>query len=80
MDITEAYDILHYYYPEKIMRQLYIREKFDGSTSDSIRTLGYNANILIKKSCDIKDEKERRKIIEAAQTFKSLENKAFLEN
>lgn len=77
MDITKAYEILHKYYTEKQLIELYQSQNFDGSESDMIRTQRYNAELLRKKAKNVSDEQEKSEIYEAVNIFEEVGEEEF---
>lgn len=80
MDITEAYDVLHNYFSEEALRHIYRQEKFDGSISDSIEELKFNAKLLRQETHNVKDEKEIKRMREASKVFEDTSKADFWRN
>ena len=76
MDIKEAYEVLEKYYPNDVLRTMYRKKKFDGSETDSIQKLGYNAELLMEKWASATSEEERHRISAAAEVFRNHRQKA----
>ncbi len=75
MEILEAYEILHEYYPENTLENLYRGEKLDNSGTDTIKKHEFHANLLGEKASNIKhDAKEQKRLREAATAFRKLYN------
>ena len=76
MDIKEAYEVLNRYYPRDVLQKLYRKKKFDGSETDSIRELEYNAELLRDKCLSATNDGEKNRLCEAADAFKARHEEA----
>ncbi len=77
MDITEAYEVLNKYFPERTLVKLHRKEKFDDSISDSIEKLKFNATLLRKEARNVKNEKEIKRMYEAARVLEDTSRTDF---
>ena len=72
MDISEAYEILHKYFPKPILQGLYRQKKFDGSGTDTVKKHKYHGELLNREARNIKNADEQSKVYAAAKEFEKL--------
>ena len=77
MDILDAWDVLHKYYPKTDLDSLYRRKKFDGSETDTNRKWGYNAELLREKAMRTRDLEEQSRLYAAAKAFERIAREAW---
>ena len=79
MDLTEAYEVLNKYFPERTLVELHRKKKFDDSISDSIEKLKFNASLLRKEARTRNDKKEAevRRMYEAARILENTSRTDF---
>ncbi|MBQ3782574.1 MAG: hypothetical protein II838_03895 [Lachnospiraceae bacterium] len=77
MEADEARRVFQVYYSDEDFRHRCRKRGFDNSGTDTIKEHEFRASLLRQKLPECKDDKEKRRLLEAANYFKSLYQKEF---